>query len=388
MKRSLFGPCIAVLIMLGLTKPSVAQTASNGTNPTVAVPTVTMRPRWSPPLRSPKIGADQKVTFRIKAPKATEVSINGQWPNGNSPLNRDADGVWSATVGPVPSGVWEYSFKVDDVVMIDPANPAIKPMREPRTSILHLPSTPAALYDYQNVPHGTIHTHDYWSKPLGRLRHLVVYTPPGYEHSGRKKYPVLFLQHGSGDNQDTWIAHGKANWILDNLIAQKRAQPMLIVLLDGHAAISGPAGPGPNDNTALFERDLLEEAVPLVDATYRTKSGSQNRAIAGLSMGGGQSLTIGLNHAADFAWVGGFSSAPPSPEAVALPLRESAKTNRQLKLLWIAVGQDDFLRQRNEEFIQTLKSKGVNHSWKLTPGNHSWPVWRGYLGEFLPQLFN
>ena len=137
----------------------------------------------------------------------------------------------------------------------------------------------------------------------------------------------------------------------------------------------------------MFERDLLEAALPLAESTYRTKTGARNRAIVGLSMGGGQSLSIGLNHTEDFAWVGGFSAAPPLADAVSVPLKESARTNQRLKLLWIAVGQDDFLRERNEQFIATLKSSGIHHEWKLTLGNHSWPVWRDYLTEFLPLLF-
>ncbi len=357
-------------------------------NPTPGSPTNSAPPIRRPgnmPLRSPEIGADRTVTFRIRAPKASQVVLNGQWPQGRVPMVAGTNGVWSVTTGPIDPGVWEYSFIVDDVAMIDPANPALKPMREPRTSILHLPSTPPAAYDYQDVPHGTVHVQSYWSKPLGRLRSMEVYTPPGYENRTSKSYPVLYLQHGSGDNQSTWVAHGQAHWILDNLIARKRAVPMIVVMLDGHAAI--PGTPGGGDNTSLFERDLLEAALPLVESTYRTKTGARNRAIVGLSMGGGQSLSIGLNHTEDFAWVGGFSAAPPSADAVAVPLKESARTNQRLKLLWIAVGQDDFLRERNEQFIATLKSSGIRYDWKLTPGNHSWPVWRDYLTEFLPLLF-
>lgn len=339
-----------------------------------------------PVLRSPEVAPDRRVTFRLRAPRATEVRINGQWPNGGADMTKDTNGVWSVTVGPVQPGVWEYSFQVDGVGMIDPANPSIKPMREPRTSILHLPSTPPQPWDFQKIPHGVVREHSYQSKPLDRLRHLSVYTPPGYDQKTGTRYPVLYLQHGSGDNQATWTAHGKAHWILDHLIAQGSARPMIVVMMDGHAAIPGSTGAQTN-NTALFERDLLEEVIPFVEAQYRVRKNPANRALAGLSMGGGQALTVGLKHTDRFAWVGGFSSATPSNDAVAAALEDATGTNKRLKLLWIACGQEDFLLQRNEQFIATLKDKGVRHEWHLTPGNHSWPVWRDYLVQFTPRLF-
>jgi enterochelin esterase-like enzyme len=341
------------------------------------------RPQRPVVVRSPEIAADRQVTFRLRAPKAAEVAVNGQWPNGRAVMKKDTNDVWSVTVGPVEPGVWEYSFQVDGLGMIDPGNPSIKPMREPRTSILHLSGNPPLVHDFQDVPHGVVRTHAYASKSLGRLRQFDVYTPPGYDQKTRSSYPTLYLQHGSGDNQSTWTAHGKAHWIFDNLIAQGRAKPMIVVMMDGHAAM-----PGTNqNNTALFERDLLEDVMPLVEAGYRVKSGPANRAIVGLSMGGGQSLTIGLNHADIFGWVGGFSSAVPGKDAVAASLNDIKLTNRRLKLLWIACGKDDFLLQRNEEFIALLKEKNLRHEWHLTPGNHSWPVWRGYLANFAPRLF-
>jgi enterochelin esterase family protein len=296
-------------------------------------------------------------------------------------MTKGSNDVWSVTVGPVEPGVWEYSFRVDDLQMIDPGNPAIKPMREPRTSILHVPGDPPLVFDFQDVPHGVVRSHTYRSKSLGRLRGLSVYTPPGYD-KGRTRYPTLYLQHGSGDNQDTWTVHGKAHWILDNLIAQGRAKPMVIVMMDGHAAT-----PGIQDNTGLFERDLIEDVMPFVESNYRVKTDAASRGIVGLSMGGGQSLTIGLKHAYRFAWVGGFSASVPSGDAVATASNDAPATNKKLKLLWIACGKDDFLLQRNETFIATLKEKDIRHEWYLTAGNHSWPIWRGYLADFLPRLF-
>ena len=354
--------------------------------PAAEAPRAAAAPRRPPPIRSPEVQADGRVTFRLQAAKAGEVVVNGQWPNGRTAMAKGSNEVWSVTVGPIPAGVWEYSFSVDGLSMIDPVNPAIKPMREPRTSILHLPSQPPALHDFQNVPHGVVRQHTYFSKSLGRLRELVVYTPPGYDQKSRAKYPTLYLQHGSGDNQSTWTTHGKAHWILDNLIAQGRAKPMVVVMMDGHAAIAG-APPPMTNNTALFECDLFENVLPLIEANYRVKRDAMNRAIAGLSMGGGQSLAIGLNHPDWFAWIGGFSASVPRAESVSGALANSDPTNRKLKLLWIACGKDDFLLGRNNEFIATLKEKGIRHEWHLTDGAHTWPVWRIYLGDFLPRLF-
>lgn len=370
---------LAVLGLL-LAASAAAQTPSSA--PTTNAPPVRRMPVV---VRSPEIGTDRTVTFRLRAPQAREVSVNGQWPNGRVTLTRGSNDVWSATTAPIEPGVWEYSLTVDGLSMIDPGNPAIKPMREPRTSILHVPGETPLVHDFQDVPHGTVRAHTYRSKVLGRLRGLAVYTPPDYERR-RGKYPTLYLQHGSGDNQDTWVAHGKAHWILDNLIAAGKVKPMVVVMMDGHAAVGG-AGGAFQDNTALFERDLLEEVMPLVEATYRVRREASSRGIVGLSMGGGQSLSIGLRHTDLFAWVGGFSSAPPSKENVAGALDDASVTNRRLKLLWIGCGKDDFLLKRNQEFIQALEEKKVRHTWSLTEGNHSWPVWRGYLAEFTPLLF-
>lgn len=335
-----------------------------------------------PAIESPEIHPDGKVTFRIAAPNAGEVKVNGQLPGGSTAMTKDDDGVWSVTSGPIDPGVWEYSLQVDGLSMVDPGNSWIKPMRSPRTSILHVPADPPSILDFREVPHGVVRTHAYHSKSLDRLRHLSVYTPPGYDLHPDTAYPVLHLQHGSGDNQDTWTVHGKAHWILDNLIAEGKAVPMIVVMMDGHAQV--PRG---RDNTAYFERDLLEDVMPFVEANYRVKAGSEHRAIIGLSMGGGQSLTIGLNHADRFAWVGGFSASVPREENIGDALADIEKLNDRLKLLWIACGEDDFLLDRNKAFIELLGENKVDHEWYLTKGNHSWPVWRGYLEDVLPRLF-
>ncbi len=373
------------LVLLSMAASGLAREApADARRP--ADPAPARRSRMSAPVQSPQVHGDRRVTFRLRAPRAAEVTVAGQWPEGRAAMARDGDGVWSVTAGPITPGVWEYSFQVDGVQMIDPGNPAIKPMREPRTSILHLPGRPPLPHDFQDVPHGVVRHHSYLSKSLGRLRDLVVYTPPGYEKQMDARCPTLYLQHGRGDNQATWVVHGKAHWILDNLIAQGRARPMVVVMMDGHAATGRETG-GVRDNTAAFERDLLEDVMPFIEANYRVRTEATGRAIAGLSMGGGQSLTIGLNHTDRFAWVAGFSSSAPPSEAVSAALNEPGATNERLKLLWIACGREDFLLQRNEQFIALLKDRNIRHEWHLTDGNHSWPVWRLYLADLAPRLF-
>ena len=344
------------------------------------------------PVVSPEVLPDRTVVFRLRAPNATNFTVSGQFQKGAVSMATNAPGVWSATVGPVAPGVYEYSFGVDGLGMIDPGNRAIKPMRAPRTSILEIPGDPPLDHDFQAVPHGSVHLHWYASKALGVRRALQVYTPPGYEKS-RKRYPTLYLFHGSGDNEATWVAHGRAHWIFDNLFARGRAQPMVVVMLDGHAAAPRPPGTTPgtgdrNRNTTAFQSDLLGDALPLVESTYRVRRDPDHRAIIGLSMGGGQSLAIGLTHPDLFAWVGGMSSAVFEPETtLASVLADPKKTNARLKLLWFACGKDDFLLQRNQQFDKLLTDHGIRHEYLETPGDHSWPLWRPYLAAFAPRLF-
>jgi enterochelin esterase-like enzyme len=337
---------------------------------------------------SPEI-QEGKVTFRLRAPEAKKVSLRGQWNKEAYELKKSEEGgLWSTTIESIKPGVWEYSFVVDGLGMIDPSNSAVKPQRLPRTSILHIPGNPPNMWDFQDVPHGTVHQHTYLSKHLGQ-RELWVYTPPGYDRDPNAKYPLFVLQHGSGDNQQTWVVHGKAHWILDNLLAQKKAKPMVMLMINGHP-YSGP----PRDKSdkrlpdmEAFKKELLEDAIPLVEANYRVEKDREHRAIAGLSMGGGHSLNTGLNHLDRFAWIGAFSAATPQEGQIKPVFEDVEKSNQKLKLLWIACGKGDFLLKRNLEFIDKLKEKKLQHEWVETEGDHSWPIWRNYLAEFAPKLF-
>lgn len=335
-----------------------------------------------PQLVSPEMLSDGRVTFRLRAPNAKTVSVSGQFQKGAAQMTKDDSGVWSVTVGPVAPELYEYSFNVDGLSVIDPANRDIKPQRAPKSSILEVPGQPPLLHDFQNVPHGKVSLHWYESKSLARRRPMQVYTPPGYDANPSARFPVLYLCHGSGDNEGTWVALGHAHWILDNLIAQKRATPMIVVMLDGHAstAATGSRGAG----LAAFERDLLEDAMPFVVANYRTREEAAHRAIIGLSMGGAQSLTVGLGHPDLFAWVGGMSSAVADPAAL---IRDGGVLNAKLKLLWFACGKEDQLIARNRELDATLKQAGVHHEFVETDGAHAWPVWRKHLALFAPKIF-
>jgi enterochelin esterase-like enzyme len=342
----------------------------------------------APPPRAAT--AEGVVAFSLRAPEAKDVKLRGQWSKEAIALSKGDKGEWTVTLDKVPAGVWEYSFSVDGLNVLDPGNPSIKPQRQPGKSILHIPSNPPAPWDWQVVPHGTVHMHGYDSKVVGGARECVVYTPPGYEKESAAKYPLLVLQHGSGDNQRAWIEHGKAHWILDNLIAQKKAAPMIVMMIDGHPL--GMVGREAGDAKRIaaqeaFERELLDEALPLVESLYRVEKDAAKRAIAGLSMGGAQSLSVGLANMDRFSHVVAMSAGPPSPQRMEKFLAEPATANAKLRLLWIGVGKEDFLLQRSEQLAAALKEKGIRHERRVTEGDHSWPVWRGYLAEVAPLLF-
>jgi len=381
-----------VLLALQLTA-SAAELTSSVTSTNSPRPGSTNAPR--PFVVSPELQPDRSVIFRLFAPNVTNVTVSGEWGGSAKSLSMETNGVWSGTVGPLAPGVFGYSFTVDGVQMVDPGNTDAKPMRSWRTSVLEVPADQLAIYDFDPaIAHGTVRQHTYFSRALKRQRSLHVYTPPGYDQKRFTKYPVLYLFHGNGDNDATWTSFGRAGFILDNLIAQKRAKPMVIVMTDGHALPPRPpSGGGPNIELFLkgiqaFESDLIGDVMPLVESNYRLRTGAENRAIAGLSMGGGQSLVIGLNHLSTFGWVAGFSSFIPKPEeTVAMALSNPGDTNKRLKLLWIACGKDDSLVDRNKEMDAVLGKCGIHRVFKITDGNHSWPVWRGYLAELAPQLF-
>lgn len=348
------------------------------------------RPRTNAPpsaIVSPEVHKDRTVTFRLRAPDAKGVKVGGEWPGGSKELTKSNE-VWSVTIGPLEPDLYGYSFTVDNgLTIVDPANPWVKPMRASRTSVLHVPGDPPRVWDFQSVPHGTLHTHFYFSKPADMRRRLHVYTPPGYE-KGSENYPVLYLFHGAGDNDGAWSSIGHAHFIADNLLAEQKIKPMIIVMTDGHPTAANPTrvtSQMMERQFEVFREDLLKEVLPLIAATYRVKTDRQDRAIVGLSMGGWQSLTIGLKDREQFAWVGGMSSFLPNAEKLVADAFPEPKSN--LELLWIACGKDDRLIDNARRLSTALNEKKISHEFKETAGDHSWPVWRRYLADFMPLLF-
>lgn len=345
-----------------------------------------------PPVQSPEVHADKRITFRIRAPKASDVTFFGDWmPTGTSEkMARAEDGVWSFTSTPLPPSIYLYSFTVDGVTIADPINPRVKLRSQTSASMVEVPSDPPALWQARDVPHGSVEINWQHSKVTGgEPRWVWVYTPPGYTREHSRRYPVLYLLHGSNDTAGGWTLAGNANFILDNLIAEKKAVPMIVVMPYGHAVPFGSPRELQAKNTALFEEYMLKEVIPFAESKYRIAPGRKNRAIAGLSMGGGQSLTVGLGHLDLFSAVGAFSSAVPQEfETRFAALLDDAKgTNAKLNLLWIGCGRSDFLIQRNDRLAEVLKARGVNHVYRQTEGAHTYTVWRQYLGEFAPLLF-
>ncbi len=234
------------------------------------------------PVTSPEVGADRRVTFRLLAPQAQSVLLSGEFMAGSRPLERDANGLWSLTIGPIEPEIYHYNFTIDGVRTIDPGNAALKTGSTFNTlaSVLEVKGDRPAFYDGQAVPHGEIRTHWYHSKSLNTLRRLTVYTPPGYDKDAKTRYPVLYLFHGANADETAWHRLGRANLILDNLLASGRARPFLIVMPFGYGVSPGSPAPA-GKNTELFATDLLQDAIPFVESTYRVLTDRDHRAIAG-----------------------------------------------------------------------------------------------------------
>jgi len=364
----------------------------------VAAPAAPAGPQH-PAVRSPIVEADA-VTFNVYAPKASAVLLrSGELdrlvpaPKGPKPFARQESGVWTLRLSPVPPGIYDYSFDIDGVVMTDPESPHVFGNLRGSRGFVEVPG-PAGQPrhdEWRDVGHGAVTAHWYDSKVTGSRRRVHVYTPPGYAESGTRRYPVLVLLHGSGDNDSHWVHIGRANVIADNLIADRQAEPMVIVMPDGHPYQPKPdedRAAGRGQNTARMEADVLQEVLPLVERTYRVHRDRAQHAITGLSMGGGQSLAIGLQHADRFAWIAGFSASARALAPIVATIGKDAKGfNDRTRLLWIRIGKDDFLLDENRTLIESLKAAGLRHEYAETDGAHTWSVWRQYLADFLPRLF-
>jgi enterochelin esterase family protein len=343
-------------------------------------------------FESPKVHADGKVTFRFESQHANEITLEGIAGHEAAPLKRGTNGMWELTVGPLAPELYSYYFKVDGTRVADPHNRYVKKWLTVENMFL-VPGDPPLLHEQTRVPHGTVHHHLYESETTGGERGLYIYTPPGYQDNTEQKYPLLILMHGYGDDESAWLEVGRANFIVDNLLAARKVKPMVIAMPYGHplplelkAEFDDYAG----RNIVLIEKDVLQDLLPFVNERYRVSEQRQSRAIVGLSMGGGQSLTIGMKHLETFAWIGGYSSACPETDledSFAQILADVPAANKRIDLLWIGCGEKDFLLDRNRKFVNWLKEQGIEHTYRETAGAHEWSVWRKYLAEFLPLLF-
>jgi enterochelin esterase-like enzyme len=365
----------------------------------------------APQFKSPEVLADRRIAFRLFAPDATSVSLRGgdipAAARANLQFTKAENGVWEAITGVVEPGAYRYVFVVNGVGVIDPRNTAISESNTTTWSVATVEGSD--VMDARNVPHGAVASVYYHSSALGRTRRMHVYTPPGYE-SGKGKYPVFYLLHGAGDCDDSWTSVGRANFILDNLIASGKAKPMIVVMPAGHTSASGggrgaaPAGgPPPRDE---FAEDFVKDVMPFVEKNYRVVADRAHRAIAGLSMGGSQTLNIATPNLEKFAYVGVYSSglfgggrgaAPangaPAPafgatwEQTNRAALDNANAKKGLKVVWFATGVDDTLIGTTRSTVELLKKHGFAPVLKETSGGHTWLNWRSYLIEFAPQLF-
>ena len=335
---------------------------------------------------SPEVHKDGRVTFRLRAPDAKSVGVNVQFKQGLQPMTKDESGVWSVTLGPAEPDIYEYSLVVDGLQVVDSSNSWLKVWLRTAKNLVEVPGKQPTFFEEQQVPHGTVHRHRYPSNSLGVTRGMYVYTPPGYETNRDAKYPVLYLFHGFGDDESAWTVVGRANVIVDNLLAQNKAEPLIIVMPYGHTP-STPPEMRSMGQYAAFEKDLVQDVIGCVESSYRVRADQKSRAVAGLSMGGGQSLTVGLGNIETFGWVGAFSSAIPRDENLEKLLSDPKSINDRLNLLWIGCGRKDFLFEANQKFLDRLKADGIEHVAHISEGAHEWRVWRLYLNEFVPLLF-
>jgi enterochelin esterase-like enzyme len=364
--------------------------------------------RGGPQLISPEVGADRTITFRYSAPNAKQVTVNGELDGNPHPMTRDENGVWSVKVGPLAPDIYTYSYNVDGAVALDPRNPNTKYGYGGfgAVSVVQVPGDGPQFYDVKQVPHGVVRIHPYVSKTMGLSRTIWVYTPPNYDQG--KNFPVLYLIHGAGDIESGWTMIGRANNILDNLIAEGKAKPMVVVMPLGHAiqsfwtgpaksaaatsaagSASGPGAPVGPQGLNTFAKDLLEDVMPLVEKEYKVSRKADDRAIAGLSMGGGLTMNVAFNRPELFRYIGIMSSGAQNAD-ISYPdfFKDPAAKNKRFKLLWIAVGKDDALAGRGSKALdEVLTRHGIDHTYRVTEGRHEWTVWRYHLRDFAPLLF-
>lgn len=346
----------------------------------------------TPEFRSPEQLGPGEVVFRIYAPDAKVVSVQGLRRRPPVPMERGNDGIWTATVTDLPADIYSYTFNVDGVVVLDAHNPNLKKWTTSESAVEVTGATPT-VYSLSNVPHGTVHRHVYFSKAANRLVSLQVYTPPGYEEQSRSRYPMIVLCHGTGDDETAWTENGRAHLVADNLIARGAMKKAVIVMPYGHPIPLPLARPAdyPDRNLVPMEEAIISEVLPFVERIYSVSRNADDRAIAGLSMGGGHAVVIGLSHPDIFHWVGGFSTSVPlatSFDRRFAPWVKAQQDKRHSpRLLWLGIGRDDALLERNEKLTTWLRANNVPFVWKLTDGGHEWSLWREFFADFAQLVF-
>jgi enterochelin esterase-like enzyme len=360
-------------------------------------------------ITSPEVLPDNKVTFRAYSPDAKSIFVSGDWSVTREPAQMvmNDSGLWSVTIGPLPPDLYHYSFTIDGIRATDPSNPITVRDITTHASVLFVPGEQSQLYMVNNVPHGSISKVWYNSPSMGLYRRMVIYTPPGYEES-EGSYPVLYLQHGGSVDEDAWTELGRAAQIADNLIAQGKAKPMIILMPNGNAneaaapteiprPESSQSGPPPaSASPSNYEASVIKDILPFIESHYRVLTGPQNRAVAGLSMGGGQSYNLGLG-TNEFSWIGVFSSGifggvqgygdyDPEKQVPGL-LTKSSSFNDRLNLFYISCGEQDPRIEPTKKAAALLESNGLDIVFTSFPGQHEWKVWRRALADFLPRLF-
>jgi enterochelin esterase-like enzyme len=401
------------LIFVTLVTLLVVFYSASGQQPTTpsATPPPRSQFRMPPRIISPEISPENKVTFRVYAKDATKITVSGEWqsgPNSNETLVRNDTGLFVLTVGPLNPELYGYSFNVDGVSTIDPNNVQVRRDGTRYASFFIIPGAESDLYFQKSgVPHGNISKVWYNSPVLNMDRRVYIYTPAGYEKSN-KKYPVFYLLHGAGGDEDAWTNMGRAAQIMDNLIAQGKAKPMIVVMTNGNANQSGapndvPEVPIQGDFMAAyqklagkFEEHLVKDLVPFIESNYKVLPGKDNRAIAGLSMGGGHTQTITNNNPGMFSYIGVFSMGimyfgQQNQDIAKLDQERDTKIEALkksgYKLYWIGVGKDDFLYQSVVKLRSTLDKHNFKYIYRESTGGHTWANWRIYLSEFAPLLF-
>ncbi|MEB2775484.1 alpha/beta hydrolase-fold protein [Algoriphagus sp. D3-2-R+10] len=354
----------------------------------------------APKVVSPEVSSDNSVSFRVFSPTANAVTINGSWMGfgENLPLKKEENGVWTVTIDPLESSMYHYNFFIDGVSAIDPTNPEALRDGTRYASLLIVPGAGSEVFELNDTPHGNISNVWYQSPSLDSYRRMYVYTPPGYE-SSTTDYPVLYLLHGAGGDEDAWTAIGRANYILDNLIAQGKAKPMLIVMTNGNAWQTSTLRNKPGTPTisretysqfqGKFEKSLVEDVIPYIEKSYRVIQNKDGRALAGLSMGGGHTITASIEYPGTFGYIGVFSSGifDANADMAELEKKFAALKSSGVEKYWVGCGVDDFVMDSNKRLLSVLEKTDFEHEYYESEGGHTWANWRDYLAIFAPMLF-